>query len=131
MAKVIVNGTFDILHPGHVKLLEFAGDIGSLLVCIDTDRRVKELKGPNRPINNQEDRVFMLQSIKHVDWVKTFDSEEDLINIIKEYKPDVMVKGSDYKGKPIVGENLIEKIIFYDRIEPYSTTKAIQDITNR
>lgn len=131
MTKVIVNGTFDILHPGHVKLLEYASDLGSLLVCIDTDRRVKELKGSARPINNQHDRVFMLESLKFVDWVKTFDTDEELIKIIKDYRPDIMVKGSDYTGKPILGEHLIKDIIFYDRVEPYSTTKTIQDITNR
>jgi len=129
--KVIVNGTFDILHRGHIELLQYAGDLGSLLVCIDTDRRVRELKGPDRPINNQEDRKFMLENLNCVDWVKLFDSEQELIDIIKEYGPDIMVKGSDYKGQPIVGSDLIKEIKFYDRVEPYSTTKIIQNIINR
>jgi D-beta-D-heptose 7-phosphate kinase/D-beta-D-heptose 1-phosphate adenosyltransferase len=129
--KIIVNGTFDILHRGHIEMLQYAGDLGSLLVCIDTDRRVQDLKGPDRPINNQEDRKFMLESLQCVDWVKTFDSEQELIDIIKEYNPDIMVKGSDYRDKPIVGSNLIKEIKFYDRVEPYSTTSIIQSITNR
>jgi D-beta-D-heptose 7-phosphate kinase/D-beta-D-heptose 1-phosphate adenosyltransferase len=129
--KIIVNGTFDILHRGHIEMLQYAGDLGSLLVCIDTDRRVQELKGADRPINNQEDRKFMLESLQCVDWVKTFDSEQELIDIIKEYNPDIMVKGSDYRDKPIVGSNLIKEIKFYDRVEPYSTTSIIQSITNR
>jgi D-beta-D-heptose 7-phosphate kinase/D-beta-D-heptose 1-phosphate adenosyltransferase len=112
-------------------MLQYAGDLGSLLVCIDTDRRVQDLKGPDRPINNQEDRKFMLESLQCVDWVKTFDSEQELIDIIKEYNPDIMVKGSDYRDKPIVGSNLIKEIKFYDRVEPYSTTSIIQSITNR
>jgi rfaE bifunctional protein nucleotidyltransferase chain/domain len=129
--KIIVNGTFDILHRGHIEMLQYAGDLGSLLVCIDTDRRVQELKGADRPINNQEDRKFMLESLQCVDWVKTFDSEQELIDIINEYNPDIMVKGSDYRDKPIVGSNLIKEIKFYDRVEPYSTTSIIQSITNR
>jgi D-beta-D-heptose 7-phosphate kinase/D-beta-D-heptose 1-phosphate adenosyltransferase len=129
--KIIVNGTFDILHRGHIEMLQYAGDLGSLLVCIDTDRRVRDLKGPDRPINNQEDRKFMLESLQCVDWVKTFDSEQELIDIIKEYNPDIMVKGSDYRDKPIVGSDLIKEIKFYDRVEPYSTTRTIQRITDR
>ena len=129
--KIIVNGTFDILHRGHIEMLQYAGNLGSLLVCIDTDRRVQDLKGPDRPINNQEDRKFMLESLQCVDWVKTFDSEQELIDIIKEYNPDIMVKGSDYRDKPIVGSNLIKEIKFYDRVEPYSTTRTIQRITDR
>jgi D-beta-D-heptose 7-phosphate kinase/D-beta-D-heptose 1-phosphate adenosyltransferase len=129
--KIIVNGTFDILHRGHIEMLQYAGNLGSLLVCIDTDRRVQDLKGPDRPINNQEDRKFMLESLQCVDWVKTFDSEQELIDIIKEYNPDIMVKGSDYRDKSIVGSDLIKEIKFYDRVEPYSTTRTIQRITNR
>ena len=129
--KIIVNGTFDILHRGHLEMLEYASELGSLLVCIDSDSRVKQLKGPSRPVNCQDDRMYMLESLKFVDWVKVFSSEQDLIDIIKDYQPDIMVKGSDYKNKPIVGEHLIKEIKFYDRVEPYSTTKTIQDIANR
>ncbi len=131
MIKVIVNGTFDILHRGHLELLQFARSQGDqLLVCIDTDRRVKELKGNTRPINNQDDRKFMLYNLRTVDTVMLFDSKEELINIIKEYKPDIMVKGSDYRGRSIVGEKYVPKVIFYDRTD-HSTTKTIQDIISR
>lgn len=131
MIKVIVNGTFDILHRGHLELLQFARSQGDqLLVCIDTDRRVKELKGDTRPINNQDDRKFMLYNLRTVDTVMLFDSKEELINIIKEYKPDIMVKGSDYQGRSIVGEKYVPKVIFYDRTD-HSTTKTIQDIISR
>jgi D-beta-D-heptose 7-phosphate kinase/D-beta-D-heptose 1-phosphate adenosyltransferase len=129
--NIVVNGTFDILHRGHIEMLEYAKSLGdNLLVCIDTDNRVKELKGPTRPINNQQDRAFMLQSLKCVDMVKFFDSAEELIEILEMYKPDIMVKGSDYKGKPIVGETLCKDIKFYDRTE-HSTTDTIQRIINR
>jgi D-beta-D-heptose 7-phosphate kinase/D-beta-D-heptose 1-phosphate adenosyltransferase len=132
MTTVIVNGTFDILHPGHVSMLNTARSLGDyLIVCIDTDRRVKELKGESRPINNQLFRKIMLQNLKAVDLVEFFDSQEELIKLFELYKPDIMVKGSDWKGKSIVAEKYIKQIHWYDRIEEYSTTKTIQDIINR
>lgn len=129
--KVMVNGTFDILHRGHLEMLQYAGDMGSLLVCIDTDRRVKELKGETRPVNNQEDRKFMLESLKFVDWVKLFDSKEELIEIMKQYQPDVYVKGSDWKGHSSVAQQYCKQVIYYDRVGDYSTTNIIQHISNR
>ena len=132
MTSVIVNGTFDILHPGHVAMLNTARSLGDyLIVCIDTDRRVKELKGDNRPINDQNFRRTMLSNIKAVDLVELFDSQEELINIIKLYKPSIMVKGSDWKGKSVVAEKYVKEIYWYDRIDEYSTTKIIQDIISR
>ena len=129
--KVIVNGTFDILHVGHVALLEYAKSLGDhLLVCVDSDSRVKQLKGELRPINTQADRVKMLSALRCVDIVQVFDTKEQLIEQIKLYQPDVMVKGSDYKGKSIVGESLCKQVIYYDRTE-HSTTKTIQHIINR
>lgn len=132
MKKIIVNGTFDILHTGHVCLLNYAKSLGDhLLVCIDTDRRVKELKGEKRPINTQEERKFLLENLKCVDEVKFFDSKEELIQILVDYQADVMVKGSDYKGKSKTGQLYCKEVIYYDRIEQFSTTKKIQDITSR
>jgi D-beta-D-heptose 7-phosphate kinase/D-beta-D-heptose 1-phosphate adenosyltransferase len=132
MTTVIVNGTFDILHPGHIAMLNTARSYGDwLIVAIDTDRRVKELKGDSRPVNDQNFRKIMLQSLKAVDIVEFFDSKEELIELIKRYKPDIMVKGSDYKGKSVVGETYIPKVIYYDRINEYSTTNIIQDIIAR
>jgi len=132
MKTVIVNGTFDILHPGHVRMLNTARSLGDyLIVCIDTDRRVKELKGDKRPINDQNFRRVMLQNLKAVDIVEFFDSREQLIDLIKLYKPDIMVKGSDWKGKSITAQEHVKEIFWYDRIDEYSTTKIIQDIINR
>ena len=125
--RVIVNGTFDILHPGHVELLNFARSCGDfLLVAIDTDERVSQLK-PGRPINNQWDRRFILRNLKSVDKVVFFNSDEELLSLVKEC--DIMVKGSDYRGQPIIGSDCIE-IKFYERTE-HSTTKIIQRITDR
>ena len=132
MTKVIVNGTFDILHRGHLELLDYAKSCGSyLLVAIDTDRRIKELKGESRPIINQYDRKFHLEMLKPVNEVVLFDSKEELIEIIKNYKPEIMVKGSDYKGRSITGETYVPEVIYYERLGEYSTTNIIQRITNR
>ena len=131
MTKVIVNGTFDILHVGHVQMLNYAKSLGEyLLVAIDTDQRVQELKGASRPINNQEDRKCMLLNLKSVDEVVFFNSKEELINIIKEYNPGIMVKGSDYHHSSVVGQANIPQVVFYDRTE-HSTTKTIQNIIDR
>jgi D-beta-D-heptose 7-phosphate kinase/D-beta-D-heptose 1-phosphate adenosyltransferase len=133
MTTVMVNGTFDILHPGHIALLNTARSYGDwLVVAIDTDRRVQELKGIDRPINNQNDRKIMLSNLKAVDFVVTFDSEKELINLINLYKPDVYVKGSDWKhDKESVAEKYCKQVIYYDRVSDYSTTKTIHHIIDR
>jgi D-beta-D-heptose 7-phosphate kinase/D-beta-D-heptose 1-phosphate adenosyltransferase len=132
MKKIVVNGTFDILHRGHIEMLEYARNLGDyLLVCIDTDTRVKQLKGEDRPINNQRDRAFMLNALRCVDTVRYFADEAELEYILETYQPDIMVKGSDYEYKPIVGEHLCKEIKFYELVPEYSTTKIIQRITDR
>ena len=129
----MVNGTFDVLHPGHIALLNTARSYGDfLIVAIDTDRRVKELKGDKRPINCQQDRSIMLSNLKAVDIVEFFDNTEELIEIMEMYKPEVYVKGSDWKhDKKSTAEQYCKQVIYYDRVGDYSTTKTIQDITNR
>jgi len=133
MKTVMVNGTFDVLHPGHVALLNTARSYGDhLVVAIDTDRRVRELKGEQRPINCQTDRRIMLSALKAVDIVEFFDSTEELITLMQRYQPDVYVKGSDWKhDTQSTAHQYCKKVIYYDRIEPYSTTKTIQDIADR
>ena len=129
----MVNGTFDVLHPGHIALLNTARSYGDfLIVAIDTDRRVKELKGDKRPINCQQDRSIMLSNLKAVDVVEFFDSTAELIEIMEMYKPDVYVKGSDWKhDKKSTAEQYCKQVIYYDRVGDYSTTKTIQHIANR
>ena len=133
MTTVMVNGTFDVLHPGHVALLNTARSYGDhLIVAIDTDRRVRELKGEQRPINNQNDRRIMLANLKAVDIVEFFDSKEELTGLMKLYKPDVYVKGSDWKhDKKSTAEQYCKQVIYYDRVGDYSTTKTIQSIIDR
>lgn len=130
--NIFVNGTFDILHRGHLELLNYAKSLGDYLcVGIDTDERVKEKKGPTRPIHNQDERKFFLENLKAVDEVKLFSSDEELEGLVKSFKPDIMVVGSDWKDKSVIGSYYAAELIFFDRIGDYATTKTIQDIIDR
>ena len=130
--RIFVNGTFDILHRGHLELLNYAKGLGDfLLVGIDSDDRVKEKKGSARPIHNQEERKFFLENLKAVDAVDIFSNDEELKNMIRSFKPDIMVVGSDWKGKSVIGSYYAAKLIFFDRIGDYATTKTIQSIIDR
>jgi D-beta-D-heptose 7-phosphate kinase/D-beta-D-heptose 1-phosphate adenosyltransferase len=129
MKRVFVNGTFDVLHLGHLAMLNYAKTLGDhLVVAIDSDDRVKRLKGLSRPINNVNERKVMLENLKAVDQVEIFDTDEDLINIIKTC--DIMVKGGDYKTLPIIGKEYVTVVLF-ERIDEYSSTKKIQHIIDR
>ena len=132
MKKVFVNGTFDLLHRGHLELLNYAKSLGDkVYVAIDTDRRVSEKKGPSRPIYNQEERKFFLENLKSVYKVHFFDSDLELETLINFIQPDVMVVGSDWKGKSVIGSMYAAELIFFDRISDYATTKTVQSIIDR
>ena len=130
MKKVWINGCFDIVHRGHIELFKYAKELGDYLVVgIDSDKRVKRLKGDSRPINNQIDRKYFLESIQYIDKVVIFENEHDLTSSIKLYSPDIMVVGSDYKGKKVIGSEYAKELLFFDRIEGYSTTKLVEKKT--
>lgn len=132
MKIVFVNGCFDILHPGHVKLFQHARNLGNkLIVATDSDERVKQMKGDSRPVNSQDDRKFILESIRYIDEVIIFNSEEELQGLVKMIRPAIMVVGSDWKGKEVVGSNYAKEVRFFDRIGDYSTTNIIESITDR
>ena len=132
MTTVFVNGTFDLLHRAHLEMLNYAKSFGDyLIVAIDTDARVKEKKGPTRPIYNQDDRVFFLKNLKSVDQVETFSSDQELENLVERFSPDVMMVGSDWKGKTVIGSQYAKQLIFFDRIENYATTNTIKSIVDR
>ena len=126
MSKIWVNGCFDVLHIGHIKLFEYAKSLGThLMVGIDSDERVKELKGQNKPYNNQNIRVEFLNSIKYIDDVVVFNTEEELRNLVRVYSPDVMVVGSDYKDKVVIGEEHSKSLCFFEKIEGHSTSSIL------
>ena len=132
MKKVFINGCFDILHVGHIRLFEFAKIYGEkLIVAIDSDKRVSKLKGPSRPINSQECRKEMLLAIKHIDNVCIFDSENDLIDLVFNINPDIMIVGEEYKNKNVIGSEYAKKLIYFNKVNGYSTTSTIQNLTDR
>ena len=123
--KVWVNGTFDVIHRGHLELLEYASSLGILTVGIDTDRRVKELKGDNRPVNSCLDRMYQLLRIVGVENVVSFDTDFELTEMIRLIQPDYMIVGSDYRFKKVIGSEFAKELIFFDKIDGYSSTKII------
>ena len=131
--RVWVNGTFDILHRGHLELLEFASKYGVVRVGVDTDSRVKKLKGNNRPFNSCDDRMYFMSRINGVDSVVSFDNDNELCELIKEWTPDYLIVGSDYKNKEVIGSQFAKEVIYFDRIGDYSTTKILsnESISNR
>ena len=125
---IFTNGCFDILHAGHVKYLEVAKSYGDILILgLNSDKSVKKLKGQNRPINNQEDRAYLLAAMEAVDYVVIFE-EETPYELIKLIKPNILVKGGDYKGKEVIGTDIVDEIRLVQFVEGKSTTNIIQRI---
>ena len=132
MTKVFTNGCFDIIHPGHLRMLKYCASLGDhILVGIDSDSRVKELKGPSRPINSEEVRRFILLNFRWVNDVRVFSSDEELTQLVKDYEPDYMIVGSDWQGKQVIGSEHAKILGYYERINEYSTTKIIKNIVDR
>lgn len=131
MRTIFTNGCFDILHRGHLELFSYAKSLGDrLVVGVDSDEKVKQDKGLDRPINSLVDRMIMLASLRDIDEVYSFDSPEDLVGLVRKVSPAVMIVGADWKGKPIVGSTYAGEVKYFDRLEEYSTTKIIQSIVN-
>jgi rfaE bifunctional protein nucleotidyltransferase chain/domain len=124
--KIIwVNGCFDIIHTGHIELFKFAKNLGLyLFVGIDSDKRVKKLKGEGRPINNQDDRKKILESIRYIDQVFIFDTPQEMEDIIKKNNIGSIVIGEEYKDKKITGSSICE-VVFFPRINGISSTHII------
>ena len=128
MKIVWTNGCFDILHRGHFEMFKYAKAFGEqLIVGIDSDEKVRADKGPDRPFNSVEDRKFALECVKYIDEVVIFNSREELEQEIRQLQPDIMVIGSDWKGKTVVGEQYCTELKFFDRIEGYSTTNILEN----
>ena len=128
MKKIWVNGCFDVLHRGHIELLQYAKSKGDhLVVGIDYDKRVKEAKGPTRPFNTFEDRKFVLESLECVDKVVGFGSDFELRYCIETEQPFCMVVGSDWEGKEVIGREFVKGVFYFSRIGDYSTTKILEN----
>ena len=125
---IFTNGCFDIIHIGHLKYLEKAKRFGDILILgLNSDDSIHKIKGKNRPINNQSDRAYILASMSVVDYVVIFD-EDTPYELIKLIKPDVLVKGGDYKGKNVVGKDIAKETKLVEFFKDKSTTKIIKRI---
>ena len=132
MKTVFVNGCFDVLHRGHIELLKYAKAQGTeLVVGIDSDSRVRQLKGEPRPIQTQDDRKFLLEALECVDRVLIFDSAEELEILVKNLQPNTMIVGEEYKGKKVIGHLPEISLQFFPKIDGYSTTKIVENPTDR
>ncbi len=125
---VFTNGCFDILHAGHVSVLEFSRAQGDVLVVgVNSDASVRRLKGPTRPVNKQADRALVLAALQAVDAVCVF-GEDTPYNLIKLVRPDVLVKGGDYKPSEIVGREFAKKVARFALLKGRSTTNIIKKV---
>ena len=123
------NGTFDILHPGHIELFKVGKSLGDkLIVATDTDEKIRQDKGASKPINNLCDRISMLQAIKYIDEVLYFNSRKELEGLIKLYMPDILLLGDDWQGGDVVGVEYAKEVRFLPRYGGYSSTKIIEKI---
>ena len=128
--RVWLNGTFDVLHLGHIKLFQHAKQTyphSVICVGVDTDDRIRQMKGPNRPINSLPLRIEFLKSIRFIDDVCSFDTDDDLRDKIALFQPDVMFIGDDYRNRTIIGEELIPRIEYVERFDNLSTTKILNN----
>jgi len=125
---IFTNGCFDILHAGHVRYLETAKSYGDVLILgLNSDRSVSILKGEGRPINTQLDRAYILAALEAVDYVVIFDDETPY-DLIKAVKPHILVKGGDYEGKQVIGEDIADELKLVQFVDGKSTTKTIEKI---
>ena len=123
------NGCFDILHRGHIELFRYAKSLGDYLVVgIDEDERVKQSKGDTRPINTVDDRRTVLESIRYIDEVVTFSKDSELEKCVLNSGASIMVIGSDYRGKRVIGSQYVDEVKFFNRLFEYSTTKIVNNL---
>lgn len=129
---VFTNGCFDVLHLGHIEYLAKARDLGNILIVgLNTNESVHRLKGPHRPVNNENARAITLAALSFVDAVILFgeDTPRELIRLIQ---PDVLVKGKDYEGKEIIGADIVKsrggQVVTIELVKGYSTTHTLEKI---
>ncbi len=123
---VFANGCFDLMHPGHISLLEYCATLGRVVVGLNSDASVKRLKGPSRPILNQTERKYALMACRFVDEVIVFE-EDTPLQLIESLRPDFIVKGSEFKKEEVIGGHISEVLLFTGVFE-ISTTKIVNKI---
>ena len=124
--KIFTNGCFDILHVGHIELLNYCASLGDVIIGLNSDLSVTRLKGKDRPINTEHDRKRILLNLRSVSEVVIFD-EDTPLELIKYLMPDVIVKGGDYLASEVIGSEVAEIRIF-EFVEGYSSTLIIKKI---
>ncbi len=128
---VFVNGTFDILHPGHVQLFKVARSLGEkVIVATDTDEKISEDKGGGKPVHSAEYRVAMLEAIKYIDTVLTFDTRQELEDLVEMYSPDILLLGDDWRDGEVVGAEFAKEVRFLPRVGGYASSSTISKIKN-
>ena len=131
MSIVWTNGTFDILHPGHIELFKVARSLGDkVIVATDTDEKIKVDKGEHKPINDLCYRVAMLEAIKYIDVVHTFGSRQELEDLIQLYEPDILLLGDDWRDGDVVGWEHAGETRFLPRVGGYASSKTLKKIQN-
>ena len=126
---VWTNGTFDILHPGHIELFKVARSLGDkVIVATDTDEKIKKDKGFDRPINDLCYRVAMLEAIKYIDVVHTFGNRQQLEDLIQLYEPDILLLGDDWRDGEVVGWEHAGETRFLPRVGGYASSNTIERI---
>ena len=131
MSIVWCNGTFDILHPGHIELFKVARTLGNkVIVATDTDEKIKADKGEHRPVNDLCYRVAMLEAIKYIDVVLTFGDRQELEGLIQLYTPDILLLGDDWQGGDVVGIEHAKGVRFLPRVGGYASSKTLNKMKN-
>ena len=132
MDKIVwCNGTFDILHPGHIQLFKVARSLGDkVIVATDTDEKIKKDKGEHRPVNDLCYRVAMLEAIKYIDVVLTFGDRQELEGLIQLYTPDILLLGDDWQGGDVVGIEHAKGVRFLPRVGGYASSKTFNKMKN-
>jgi len=129
---IFTNGCFDILHTGHVQLLKeckkLAGDNGKVIVGLNSDASVKKIKGESRPVNDQESRKLLLESLRFVDEVIIFEEETPEL-LIEKIRPDILIKGGDYSIDQILGKQYAKKAVVFPYVDGKSTTNTIEKLS--
>ena len=125
MKKIFTNGCFDVLHCGHLELLEHAKSLGYLYIGVDSDKKIQLDKGESRPYNKLQDRIKMLKALRVVDEIYSFDDTAGLEKLIKKISPDVLVIGSDWRGKKVIGKQYAKELRFFEKVNGYSTTNIL------